>query len=325
MKLKTGKLPPNLLNKFLRSLPRDPRVVRGPLAGEDAAVVKLGDGYLVIASDPVTFTAKDPGYYTVVVNANDVAATGARPEYLLATVLLPGGIEEISAHRVLDQIRDACKAFDITLIGGHTEITHDLPRPIVSGTCLGFTRRPLPSGGVSSGDVILQIKPTPIEAISLIAREKETELREDPGEEAYHAARDCLTDPGISIVREALLLKDVPGVTALHDVTEGGIHAALLEMASASGLRFELEKDAVLIHPLWERVGKRYGLDPFTCIGSGCLLAAVRKEERHTCGEKLEREGVPHAVLGRAVPGSGVLLSGKAISYPENDGITAIF
>ena len=87
--MEIGKLPPETLNRLLAKAKTDPSVIIGPAYGEDAAAVRFGDGILVAASDPVTFTTDRIGYYAVCVNANDIAVTGAVPRYFLATILLP--------------------------------------------------------------------------------------------------------------------------------------------------------------------------------------------------------------------------------------------
>src|SRR3954471_9216690 len=88
--LATGKLPTALLRDLLATLPRDaPGVRLGPALGEDAGAIDVGDEVLVVAADPITLTGDDVGRYAVLVNANDVAVTGARPRWFLATILLP--------------------------------------------------------------------------------------------------------------------------------------------------------------------------------------------------------------------------------------------
>jgi hydrogenase maturation factor len=81
--LPVGKLAPDLLAKLIefQGWPDD-RIVLGPSIGEDAAVIKLGDRYLVAKTDPITFVGKEIGRYLVQVDANDLATTGAVPPFL---------------------------------------------------------------------------------------------------------------------------------------------------------------------------------------------------------------------------------------------------
>src|SRR4030067_1111408 len=93
--LPAGKLPVSLLRQLLRyrGAP-DPSVVVGPQFGEDAAVIDLGaqyPQYLVLKSDPVSFTSDEIGWYAVHVNANDIAVMGAQPRWFQPTIILPVG------------------------------------------------------------------------------------------------------------------------------------------------------------------------------------------------------------------------------------------
>src|SRR4029078_9289061 len=131
--------PPRLLERRrARRTSADPRVVIGPRLGEDAAVLDMGDRYLIATADPITFATDDAGWYALPVNANDVAVRGARPLWFLATVLLPeGGATDDAVEGLFADIGEACAELGVTLIGGHTEVTAGLPRAIVSGCMMG--------------------------------------------------------------------------------------------------------------------------------------------------------------------------------------------
>src|ERR671922_1169758 len=88
--LRPGKLPPELLQRLLATYTKaDPRVIVGAAVGEDAAVIDMGDRYVIATADPITFATDAIGYYAVIVNANDIATRGGRPKWFLATLLLP--------------------------------------------------------------------------------------------------------------------------------------------------------------------------------------------------------------------------------------------
>ncbi len=240
--LPAGKLPLPLLEKLLtRFAPSDPRIVVGPRTGEDAAVFDFGDRYLVAKTDPITFATSEIGWYAVNVNANDVAVMGAAPRWFLATVLLPAGQATAEmAERIFAQISDACAALGVSLAGGHTEITHNLDRPIICGTMLGeiAKERLITTAGARPGDAVLLVKPVPIEGTALIALERADVLRARGYTEEFIArAQGYLKNPGISVVAPALLAAEVAEVHAMHDPTEGGVMTGLLEMARAAGSR----------------------------------------------------------------------------------------
>src|SRR3954470_4201436 len=142
--MRTGKLPPELLAALLAEIPRrDPRVLLGSGIGEDAAVLDFarqpagdragGDRLLIAKTDPITFAGDLIGWYAVHVNANDVACAGAIPRWFLATALLPQRWSEADIAALFKQLTEACTSLGVTLVGGHTEVTGGLDRPIVVG------------------------------------------------------------------------------------------------------------------------------------------------------------------------------------------------
>ena len=300
--MQAGKLPHDLLADLLGRIEvRDPRVVLGPKLGEDAALIDLGDRYLVAKSDPITFATDLIGWYLVQVNANDLAVMGATPKWLMATLLLPEGTAPEQAAAVFEQITNACDDLGITLVGGHTEITLDLPRPIAVGALLGEVNkdRAVFTSGAKPGDSIVLTKGIALEGTSILAREA-GEALEAAGVAAsvIERSRNLLFDPGISVVKDAYIVLEAGGVHAMHDPTEGGLATGLMEMASAAevGLTVDLERVPVL--PETAAVCEALGLEPMGLIASGALLAAVAPEETPKLLRTLEAEGVPAWEIG---------------------------
>jgi len=180
--LPVGKLPPEMLARLLVAAPLDdPRVLVGPGVGLDCAVIDLDEQLLVCKSDPVTFATDQLGDYLVQVNANDLATTGATPSWLLVTLLLPENVaDEAMAERLMGQIGKACRELDIALVGGHTEITYGLDRPVAVGALLGLVERGhlVTPRGARPGDRLLLTKSVPIETTAILARERSAQLRD---------------------------------------------------------------------------------------------------------------------------------------------------
>lgn len=227
--LPLGKLPVPLLRQFLNGLPGDnPDVVVGPGIGEDAAVIRFGETMLVFKTDPITFAVDDIAWYLVTINANDIACMGGIPEYLLVTFLLPqGSTTPQSAQALFSSLTSACERNAVTLVGGHTEITRGIDRPIAIGFMVGTLSQHgvIRSSDARPGDAILLSKGIPIEATSLLAREFPGKLGLDDA--ALRRAQNLIYDPGISITRDALIALSCGGVTAMHDPTEGARHRSL--------------------------------------------------------------------------------------------------
>lgn len=333
--LPAGKLPPQLLDRLLtRFAPHDPRIVVGPRTGEDAAVFDFGDRYLVAKTDPITFATSEIGWYAVNVNANDVAVMGAQPRWFLATILLPAGQATAAmAETIFEQIADACAALGVSLAGGHTEITVNLDRPLISGTMLGEVARDglITTAGARPGDAILLVKPAPIEGTALIALERAAELAARGYSADFIArAQGYLKSPGISVVAPALLAASLGGVHAMHDPTEGGVATGLAEIARGAGVGLVVDLDAIPLAPEGLALCREFGLDPLGTIASGAILMAADVGRAEDVRSALTAAGYPTVQIGRATEAGAGLVAvrgARPVPWPTFavDEITKIF
>ncbi|MBL7200650.1 MAG: AIR synthase family protein [Anaerolineae bacterium] len=334
--LPLGKLSPEdlarLLGKHTFSLPDD-RVLVRPGVGEDAAVIDMGDRWLVAKTDPITFASDEIGWYAVHVNANDIAAAGGVPRWFLSSLLLPEGRTDMAAvERIMGQIAAACRSLGVVPCGGHTEVTYDLDRPIVVGVMLGeiVPGRLIRSSGVRVGDVILLTKGVAVEATAIIAREKEGVLARSFSRPYLERCRAFLRDPGISVVPEARAALAAADVHAMHDPTEGGLATGLWELAAASGVGFEVDAEAIPIYDQTRQLCAAFGLDPLGVIASGSLLIAVCEADVRPVSDALHRAGIAVAPIARAWPAErGLVLRSPEGTRPlpryDQDEIARLF
>ena len=281
----------------------DPRVALGPKPGEDAALIDFGDRYLVAKTDPITFATDLIGWYVVNVNANDLAVMGATPKWLLATLLLPEGTPQSAVAGIFGQLRDACSELGVTLVGGHTEITYGLDRPIAVGAMLGEVdkARAVLSSGVQPGDALLLTKGIAVEGTSILAREaRDVLLEEGVDPQLLDSAANMLFDPGINVLEDGRVALESGEVHAMHDPTEGGLSGALYELAAASGVGLDIEADTIPILPECRRLCDALGIDPLGLISSGALLAAVAPESANAVIAALSDAGIPASLIGVA-------------------------
>ena len=309
--MQPGKLPLDLLSRLLDEIDvRDPRVVLGARAGEDAALIDFGDRYLVAKTDPITFATDLIGWYLLQINANDIAVMGGTPRWLMTTLLLPDTTSESEVERIFSQVREACDALNITLIGGHTEITYDLPRPIAVGAMLGEVpkERAVLTSGARPGDSIVLTKAIAVEGASILAREAAHDLL-DRGVslDTIDRAKDFLFTPGISVVPEAAIACDTVDVHAMHDPTEGGLSGGLVEMAAGANVGLLIDMDAVPVLPECREICDALDLDPLGLIASGSLLAALPPNDVPKLVRALAREGIAAHEIGKVIdPAEGL-------------------
>jgi len=328
--LAVGKLPFELLAPMLAAAPiSDDRVLLGPQIGVDCAVIDLGDRLLVLKSDPITFATAEIGWYLVQVNCNDIATTGALPRWLLLTMLLPEGktTPEL-VTQISDQVYAACREMNISVIGGHTEITYNLDRPILMGTLIGEVDREqlVTPQGLSPGDQILLTKGVPIEGTAILAREFPQRLQGVLDQAELTSAQNFLRNPGISVLRDAQIAQKAGHVTAMHDPTEGGLSGALWELADAASCSLVVDLTAVPIPPLSARICDAFGLDPLATIASGALLLAAQPIDAAAIQAALVGEGIQCAIIGRVAEGPPTVWQETPTGYrllprPTNDEI----
>lgn len=321
MTLRPGKLPPALLAHLLAALPKgDPRVLVGPAVGRDAAVIDIGGGRVIVAKmDPVTFATEDIGWYAVNVNANDIACMGARPAWFMATALLPVGAPESLARDTFAQLSNACEALAITLIGGHTEVTPGIDRPIIAGAMIGEAAREDIVDGtlVAPGDAVLLAGSIAVEGTALLAREAADDLRAAGLDaDVIDRATRLLFDPGISIVRAAQAACAAARVHLMHDPTEGGIATALHELAAAAGLTLSIDAGAIDSLPETRAVCRALSLDPLGLLASGSLLLVVANEDAASVKSALESVNFPCRRIGTAESGAPRVIMADEVSTP---------
>lgn len=331
--LQGGKLPQHHLDMFLNEFDcADASVLNWPGVGEDTAAVDVkNEDVLVITSDPITFASESIGEYAVLVNANDIATSGGTPRWLLTSLLFPINSTASEIRCVMAELASVCDRYDITLCGGHTEITDAVIRPVITGMMAGTVERDrlLDKKQMRSGDHILLTKGVAIEGTAIIARDFEEQLSAfGIDQDTINKAKGFISQ--ISVIEEARIAAAHDGVKSLHDITEGGLATSLEEFSIAGEHGIEVQVTQIPILQETEAVCLPFGLDPLGLIGSGSLLICCRPDVSEPLQQKLQAAGIDCALIGIVTtdtPGI-VALDGEAIiPWPRFtvDEITRLF
>ncbi|GAB4255729.1 MAG: hypothetical protein Kow00122_13950 [Thermoleophilia bacterium] len=321
--LPQGKLPQELLEGYLTGLDvLDPAVIVAAGVGEDVAALDVqGAEVLVLKSDPITFATDSVADYLVMVNANDIATSGATPRWLLVTALFPPGSTASDVLTPLRRLHETCRRWGITLCGGHTEITDAVTRPVLVGMLAGTVARAalVDKSGVRSGDRILLTKGVAVEGTAILAREFGAKLAER-GMSAAEIAECARLLEHIGVLEEAAVAQAHPGVSAMHDVTEGGLASALDELSVACHHRLRVDLESIPVLEQTRRVCALLELDPLGLIGSGSLLICCGAEGTDALVETIRTAGVKVAVIGEVLAeGRGVEArrEGRPVPWPH--------
>lgn len=301
--LAAGKLPGDLLARLISRYrtPADSAVIVEAGYGFDAAALSIGGETLLVKSDPITFATEGAARYLVAVNANDIACMGGIPRWMTVVALLPETSTTVDrVEELFSDLHAACVDACVTLIGGHTEITLGIDRPLLIGTMLGVTGPTglLTPGRAAPGDELYVTKWIGLEGTALLAQERAEELSAGIGGATVASARSLLHAPGISIVPDARAALASGVVTALHDPTEGGLATAIHEMVEASNLGAVIERSTIPMREETTTICRYFGIDPLGLLSSGALLIAARPGSESTLQHAFGAGGFPVTRIG---------------------------
>lgn len=283
--LPLGKINPRILQEFFCHLSTDKSVIVGPGIGKDAAVIDTGGKLVAVKTDPITLTSRNLGWYVVNINANDIACTGAIPRWFLINLLLPPQKKQSFLQQFFHGLSQSCQELGIYLVGGHTEVTSSVTKPIAIGCMIGKIqeKKIINNSNAKPGDVILLTKGLAIEGTHVIYQEKEKELKKEIFFPVLQKIKNFLKDPGISVVKEATIAATNIDVHCMHDPTEGGLMAGVWEIATASKVGIRIKEETIPIFEETKLICRKYKLDPLSLLASGALLVITSQKE----GKKL--------------------------------------
>lgn len=297
--MKTGKVSENVLKRTILKDIKNIReeVIIGAALGEDCAVLELKeDEVFVTSTDPITGTATDIGRLAVHVAVNDLAAEGAEPIGLLTTALLPAEYKESKLKLIMEQYKETCAALGIQPLGGHTEITTAVNRPVLNVTGIGKAKKGklTPTSNARPGMDIIVTKWIGLEGTSILAKEKEAELMTRYPKSLVEEAKAF--DRYLSVLPEAMVAVE-NGAVAMHDITEGGIFGALWELAGSAGVGIDVDLKKIPIRQETVEICEFFDLNPYCLISSGSMLIVA--DNGYDCVKALKEQGICAVVIGK--------------------------
>ncbi|NPA47563.1 MAG: class IV adenylate cyclase [Thermococci archaeon] len=316
-RLPMGKLRNDALERLI--LPytgrEDARVIQGPRAGFDAAVVDYGSDYLVVATDPTLDVPQGTiGFFAYHFAASDVAVFGADPVWLVVDVLLPPDSDEELLGSITSALHKECLRYGGTIIGGHTGVYRALRGPVVTTTVIGTVKREdLKLPVARPGDAIVVTDKVGLE-FAVTAAYLDESLEDALGSEAVKTLRELYVEE--TSVPDALTARAL--VRGMHDATEGGL-TALHEVADGSNLGFVVFRERIPVREVVREVLELYGVDPLTASSSGTLIAITPPENVEELLDRFEKAGIGAAEVGRFTDdGRRILMEeGRGKAFPE--------
>ncbi|WP_375582880.1 AIR synthase-related protein [Cyclobacterium xiamenense] len=309
MSKSVGKIDEAFLENFIadRCGHDRPEVVVKPGFGRDVSLVSLpGKQVLALTSDPLSLIPglglEESAWLSVHLMANDMATTGFAPQYGQFVLNLPEGFSREDFNRYWEYIHSFCQKIGLAITGGHTGFVEGQHSTIAGGgTFISILPedRALTANKAQAGDVLLVSKSAAISSAAILAMSFPETTQNNLGKEIYRQA--CASFYDTSSLQDALLAVENgnTSVTAMHDVTEGGLLGAIYELTKAAGCGVLLEKEQLPVGPVQAAVCGLFELDPLRSIGAGSMIIACKESGAAAVQHRLESAGIPCTQVGK--------------------------
>lgn len=302
--MRLGKIPDSVLKRtVLRQIrTRRQEILHGAGIGEDCAIFAPSDGFVSSVAESAVTGEADMAR-VLIKCANNLATAGARPIAVSISLLLPPKAEEQQLRQLMTAAEDACHQLEMQIAGGHTTVSSHVDCPIVCVTAYGIPAwggdsNIGPGGfctrGAKPGQDIVLTKWIALEGTAVLAGLKREQLRERyPAHLVEEAAG---FDRCLSIIPEAAVAVK-SGVRIMHDASEGGILAALWELAESSGVGLTIDLRKIPIRQETVEVCEFCEVNPYALASGGCLVLAA--DHGDALVEELARNQIPAVVIGQ--------------------------
>lgn len=306
-----GKFTPNLMEKLVYpKLGRQrPEILVGPGHGLDNAVVQLGHNQvLVVTSDPLSVIPalglRDSAWLSVHLLASDLSTCGFPPRFIIVNLNLPPQMKNEEFREYWDAFHEECEKLGIAILGGHTGRYVGSDYTIIGGgVMMTFApeNRYIASNMAKPGDLIIMTKGVAVAATGILARTFPETIEKAYGSSFLKRAQSHFYE--FSVVDDALTAASVglrdDGVTAMHDVTEGGLLGALYELSEASKVGLEIDLSDVIITEEEKLVCDLFDLDPYVTLSGGTLIITVKSEKAQKVLKALKSKKIMARIIGK--------------------------
>ena len=184
----------------------------------------------------------------------------------------------------------------------------------------------LTSSMARDGDDLVLTKGAAIETTAILTRVFPRKVRKALGSRLFDKAWNYLYK--VSTVADALTSSSIGvrhrGVTAMHDATEGGVIAGLIELTIASRLGLMVDLGQIQVSEETEHLCKLFRIDPLVSLSEGSLIVASRPTKTEEVQAKLSSRGISSTIVGsltskfrgcKATTSKGT----RSLRYPDVD------
>ncbi len=310
MEKNTGKIEKDFFKNFIKKKcgKGKDEIQNGPKFGVDVAVINMPNNQaLALASDPLSLIPqlglKESAWLSVQLTANDIATTGFPPMYGQFVLNLPSNFSQQDFQVYWEHIHQFCSDIGLAITGGHTGFVEGQNSTIVGGATF-LTIAPqdqiLTSAMAEPGDHILVTKSCGISSSAILTLSFPETVKNKAGIENYRKACNSFYD--ISILKDALTAVDNENrryITAMHDVTEGGVLGAIYEMVTASDNGALVYDEKLPVDEVQSSVLNTFSLNSRYTLGAGSLIITCKEEGVKRTINQLQKLDIPCTKVGQ--------------------------
>ena len=272
-------------------------VLLAPSQEESCYGIRATDGEQVVASSISLYgNEKDLCVFAMAKAANDLAAKGAQVKGFGIQILLPEYAYESRLKMMVALAEEAAQKEHLQILEANAQSVPGIHTTIVQVTALGTAVEDtiMQCHRAKPGQDIVQVKWIGLEGALRVKREKQEELKE-----RFIPAFIDKVEAGRAELFSVSALETAAAasVSAMHQIGDGGIFAALWELAESAdiGLCVDLRKMAVKQETI--EVCEYFHLNPYQLTSTGCVLLVTDKGEE--LADALRKNGTPSTVIGR--------------------------
>ncbi len=297
--MKLGKISDSILKRTVLKQIKFKRdeIIQGAGVGEDCAFFSCAVDEVMVSCMQEGAVATPADMARLVIKcANNLATAGAEPVALLVTYLLPERATEEKLKQLMESASITAKNLGMQIAGGQTSVSPYVSQKMAVVTGYGKVKKNAyyTTKGAKPGQDIVISKWIGLEGTSILASRKGGELL--TRYPAYLIEEAQGFDQYLSIIPEAATaIKS--GVCVMHDASEGGIMAALWELADSSGVGLNIELKKLPIRQETVEVCEFCNVNPYELLSGGCLVMTT--EDGDGLVQALNREGIPAVVVGK--------------------------
>lgn len=323
--MKKGKLDSELLKElvFNNITFRRPEVITRPGIGEDCAVVDFGEYDCVLSTDPITGAVNEIGRLAIHISCNDIASNGVEPLGILLSCMLPVGTSKEDVDQIMKQAAHESAKIGVEIIGGHTEITDAVNKPVIVSTAIGRGLRGSSQSAkdMKAGDYILVTKQAGMEGAGIIVSDHPDKVKDILSPDEMQQALKMLDQ--VSVVKEGLIAGEI-GTSGMHDITEGGVLGSVWEMCEVSDTGAEIWKEKIPVSDVTKKICDHFNIDWLRLISSGCMMIVASPDKKDLIMDRIQKSGIAISCIGRVRDKSfgRILIDGHLntdITPPDSD------